>query len=244
MTFVTRNSDNDTIAVQNFQEYLRIKTVYPNPDYESCNAFLERLAKDVGLDFQSIECVKGKPIAIMTMPGRRPDLSSLMLNSHTDVVQVFEDKWTQDPFGGARVKQENGDYKIYGRGSQDMKIVGITYVEAIRRLKQLGWQPLRTIHITFVPDEEIGGDDGMQALLLTDTFKKMNVGLCLDEGMANPENAYKLYYGERIGWWCRITAHGNTGHGSQFIKNVAINKLVSYRRLSIILAYIVFYRCQ
>lgn len=34
---------------------------------------------------------------------------------------------------------------------QDMKCVGMQYLEAIRRMKAAGKQLLRTIHITFVP---------------------------------------------------------------------------------------------
>ena len=47
--------------------------------------------------------------------------------------------------------------------------------------------PTRTVHLTFVPDEEIGGHDGMAAFLETDLFRtKLNVGIALDEGIANP----------------------------------------------------------
>jgi len=34
---------------------------------------------------------------------------------------------------------------------QDMKCVGMQYLEAIRRMKAAGKQLLRTIHVTFVP---------------------------------------------------------------------------------------------
>jgi aminoacylase len=47
------------------------------------------------------------------------------LNSHTDVVPVFEESWNWDPFGAEKVKDEDGKYRIYARGSQDMKIVGL-----------------------------------------------------------------------------------------------------------------------
>lgn len=46
--------------------------------------------------------------------------------------------------------------------------------------------PLRSIHLSLVPDEEIGGIDGMAKFLETDIFKSMHVGLALDEGIANP----------------------------------------------------------
>lgn len=43
---------------------------------------------------------------------------------------------------------------IYARGTQDMKCVGIQYLEAVRRLKQSGITLKRTLHISFVPGKE------------------------------------------------------------------------------------------
>ena len=56
----------------------------------------------------------------MTFEGADPSLPALLLNSHTDVVPVFPEKWTQDPMGANKV-----DGFIYARGAQDMKCVGI-----------------------------------------------------------------------------------------------------------------------
>jgi hypothetical protein len=53
-------------------------------------------------------------------------------------------------------------------------------------LVKRGFAPRRTIHFSCVPDEEIGGIDGMAKFLDTDVFKALNVGLALDEGIANP----------------------------------------------------------
>ena len=46
-------------------------------------------AEDLGLPYFTHECVPGKPIMIMTWEGEDPSLSSVILNSHTDVVPVF-----------------------------------------------------------------------------------------------------------------------------------------------------------
>lgn len=81
-----------------------------------------------------------------------------------------------------------------------MKSVGIQYIEALRRLKKEGYQPKRTIHVLCVPDEEIGGAMGMNLFIHTDTFKKMNVGVVLDEGLASPSEEYTLFYAERATW--------------------------------------------
>ena len=46
---------------------------------------------------------------------------------------------------------------------------------------------LRTLHLTFVPDEEIGGSDGMCEFLKSEVFKRIApVAMALDEGLANP----------------------------------------------------------
>ena len=65
-----------------------------------------------------------------------------------------------------------------------------------RRLKSQGRRMKRTIHLTFVPDEEVGGIDGMALFVKTNVFKSLNVGFSLDEGLAGPEDEIPLYYGE------------------------------------------------
>jgi len=95
----------------------------------------------------------------------------------------------------------------------------------------------------------------MELFVLFETFKALNVGIAIDEGLAPPDDIVPLFYGERNIFWvnfhCFATClkikplqdyfyekpfAGNPGHGSQFIKNTAaekvqfmINKLLSYR---------------
>ena len=136
--------EDEDPAVTLFREYLRIKSVQPDPDYDSCLIFLRRQAERLGLVHHTTEMVKGKPIFIMTWPGTEPNLPALLLNSHTDVVPVFPESWKYDPFEA--VKEENGD--IYARGTQDMKCVGIQHIEAIYKLKVLQKKSFkRTIHL-------------------------------------------------------------------------------------------------
>ncbi|KAJ2325328.1 adenylate cyclase [Coemansia sp. RSA 2702] len=214
------------MSVERFIEYLRIKTVQPDPDYAGCRAFLERQAGELGLEFWAKEYVAGKPVVVLTWAGTEPALPSIMLNSHTDVVPVFEEFWTHPPFAGARVATDDGtDFRIIARGAQDMKIVGHAYLEAVRVLQARGARLRRTVHLVYVPDEEIGGRDGMGEFVQSADFARLNAGFALDEGMANPGDHVRVFYGERAPCWVTFTAHGSTGHGSQFIEDTAAEKL-------------------
>ena len=64
-----------------------------------------------------------------------------------------------------------------------MKCVGMQYLEAIRKLKASGFHPLRSVYLSFVPDEEIGGHDGVEKFVDSDVFTNMNLGIILDEGV-------------------------------------------------------------
>lgn len=217
----TKRSESEDKAVTLFREYLRIKTVHPKPDYDGAIAFLQRMSAEIDLPFRIVEVSSDRKVVIMTLEGEDPSLSSIMLNSHTDVVPVYPEEWKVDPFSAEKL--DNGD--IYARGTQDMKSVGIQYLEAVRRLKQAGQKLKRNVHLVFVPDEEIGGLLGMKLFVKHEEFKKLNVGLSLDEGLANPTDAFTVFYGERSPWWVLVRCPGNPGHGSRFIENTAAEKL-------------------
>ena len=116
---------------------------------DDCVQFLQKQAKTLDLSIKVHNVVPKKPIVVLTWIGTEPNLPSIFLNSHMDVVPVYEDKWTHKPFS-AHIDEHNN---IYARGTQDMKSVGIQYLEAIRRLKQRGVALKRTIHVSFVPGD-------------------------------------------------------------------------------------------
>lgn len=211
----------DATAVENFREYLRIPSVQPNINYDDCVAFLQKQAKSLDLPVKVYHVHPNKPIVVLTWVGLKPSEPAILLNSHMDVVPVFEDKWTYPPFDAHMDEQGN----IYARGSQDMKCVGIQYLEAIRRIKLAGQRFKRTIHISFVPDEEIGGVLGMKDFVHTKEFQALNVGFALDEGVASPEEQFYLFYGERSIWHVAVECAGTPGHGSILLDNTAGEKI-------------------
>ncbi|XP_054243187.1 aminoacylase-1 [Indicator indicator] len=208
-------------SVTLFREYLKIDTVHPKPDYDAAVRFLEHVGTDLGLACQKVEVCQGHVVLILTLQGTNPRLRSILLNSHTDVVPVFEEHWTYPPFEA--VKDSEGN--IYARGAQDMKCVSIQYLEAIRRLKAEGKCFPRTIHLTFVPDEEVGGHKGMEMFVQRPEFRALNVGFALDEGLASPSDTFSVFYGEKSPWWIKVKCVGSPGHGSRFISNTAAEKM-------------------
>lgn len=211
----------EEVVIHRFREYLQVDTAHPRPDYYPVTEFLTDQGKEIGLDTEFMEFTPQKPVVLFTWKGTDPSLPSVLFNSHSDVVPADEAKWAHSPFD-AHVDEEGN---VFARGSQDMKCVGMQYLEAIRNLKEAGFKPQRTIHVSFVPDEEIGGDDGAEKFYKSAEFKKLNVAVVMDEGLPSPENEYRVFYGERTVWWFVIKATGSPGHGSRMFDGMALHNL-------------------
>ncbi|KAK8562704.1 hypothetical protein V6N13_018728 [Hibiscus sabdariffa] len=213
--------DDQSQIISRFQQYLQINTSQPSPDYQKSTQFLLSQSHSLSLESQVLEFVEGKPIVLLKWPGSDPSLPSILLNSHTDVVPSEHSKWVHPPFG-SHIDEEGN---IFARGSQDMKCVGMQYLEAVRKLKASGFRPKRSLYMSFVPDEEIGGFHGARKFASSDVFKNMNVGIVLDEGLASPNENYRLFYGERAPWMIVIKSTGAPGHGAKLYDNSAMENL-------------------
>ncbi|KAK5650204.1 hypothetical protein RI129_001233 [Pyrocoelia pectoralis] len=123
------------------------------------------------------------------------------------------------------MEESEVDGNIYARGSQDTKCLGIQYLEAIRRLVLDEVKLKRTIHVSFVPDEEIGGKEGMNLFVLTPEFRHLNIGFALDEGAPSPINEICVYASEKYGWKFAIHCPGTPGHGCLMLENTAGEKV-------------------
>eukprot|EP01084_Bolivina_argentea_P306793 530201_1 len=230
---VSSSITSDESAVALFQEFLRFRTISgegPKGSYKEAANWLKHTlinqlqrGKDASFDCEIIEPIPNKPIVIGSIFGSEPSLPCIVLNGHYDVVPVAEEHWDVNPFEAVKTNEGH----IFGRGAQDMKCVLIQYIISLSRGLEKGWTPRRTIHLTFVPDEEIGGREGMKLLLVSPQWERMQpVGLVLDEGLANTGEAFTVFKGERKILWLRVEATGPTGHASRFIENAAMPKLI------------------
>lgn len=115
---------------------------------------------------------------------------------------------------------------MYIRAGSLRKCVCIEYIAAIKKLKSQNFQPHRTVLLSYVPDEEIGGAEGMNVMLESEWFRSLKIGLALDEGLASEGDDFSVFYGERLPWWIHVTANGNTGHASRFIEGTAVEQVL------------------
>lgn len=218
---------SSTDALSRLHAYLRIRTDHGRPggpDYAGASTFLNATISSLlpTATVRELTFKPGKPITLATIAGSDPSLSSILLNSHTDVVPAEAEKWAEgDPFSPT----SRPDGRLYARGAQDMKSIGMQYIEALSLLIRTGWAPKRTVHVSFVPDEEIGGFDGMGELVASDVWPSLNVGLAVDEGAPNPGARFNVYVGERQTWWVVVTVTGAPGHGATFPKMTAAQRL-------------------
>lgn len=159
--------------------------------------FLKRQADSLNLSFKVHRLFNEKsPIVVISWIGQNPDLPAIMLNSHMDVVPAYPEYWTHPPFA-AEIDDQG---RVFARGAQDMKSMGVQYLAAIRQLKRAGQTLKRTLHLIYVPDEETDSKYGLKPFIHHDVFKSLNIGFALDEGSTSENDVYRIFYGERTNW--------------------------------------------
>lgn len=84
---------------------------------------------------------------VISWLGTNSNLQSIVLNSHMDTVSCNAENWTHSPYAA----DIDSDGRIYARGTQDTKSIGVQYLAAIHSLKLAGVTNQRTIHVTFAP---------------------------------------------------------------------------------------------
>ena len=221
MTTLTKENKE---LVSFLQQYIRTDTTQPNPDYQKVCDLFKTYAQRDGFDCSIIILPSGKPVIIITHSGTNIALPSLLLNHHMDVVPALNtEQWIAPPFEGAVLND-----MIIGRGSQDIKGLGAVHYFALKAIKDAGIKLEQTVHLTVVPDEEIGGFTGTQQFMGTDFFKKMNVKYVLDEGIpSGNEKKLLIKVSERKPLQIKITTTGSLAHGSKLNCFNAIHELIS-----------------
>jgi len=201
-----------TEATSLLREYIRIDTSNPPGNESLAVDFLEGTLQAEGISCETAESAPGRSnlIAHLGPPTRR-----LCLLNHTDVVPVERIYWDVDPFGG-----ELRDGAIWGRGTLDMKGMGIIELMTFLLLKRQGIALQRGVTFLAAADEEAGSAYGVGWLAehrpeWLDAETVINEGAygLTGKGMKDAM-VFQIAPTEKVPLWVKLTARGRPGHGS------------------------------
>ena len=206
----------DAEAQKTLQAYIRINTSNPPGDVSRAADFLSGLLKREGIDVARYESAPGRSIVLARLKGDGSAGKAIVLESHMDVVPTDRSRWSKDPFGA-----EIADGKMWGRGTIDMKGIGVSYLYAFLMLHRQHVALTRDVVLMFVPDEEVGGELGA-AWMRKNHYAELDPEYVMDEGGFGSRDMFtagKLVFGisvaEKKIMWLRLRAEGVAGHGSQ-----------------------------
>ena len=210
-------------ALEFLQQYVRIATVNPPADTRVAAALFKAELERNGLEPKLYASgPNGQTNLVVRVPGRDRSKKPLLLLNHFDVVPVDTKAWSIDPFG-AIIK----DGKIWGRGTLDMKGIGVQQLTALIQLHKAGIVPARDIVMLTTADEETTGTFGIQ-WMIENHWDDIACDYVLDEGglgtrdlLAPDKLVFGVSVGEKQTTWLRLRARGTAGHGSQPIPDNA-----------------------
>lgn len=134
-----------------------------------------------GVDCELVEAAPGRTSLIATLPAAVADPPPpVTLLSHIDVVPAIRDEWDVDPFA-ATVR----DGYLYGRGSLDIKGLGVAQLTAMVLLARQRVPLRRPVVAIAAADEETGGDYGAH-WLVTQRPELLKTAVVLGEGGYSP----------------------------------------------------------
>lgn len=217
-------SDVDVEAVAKLQALIRIDTTNPPGNEAAAANLIAGWLREEGIEPQLYESAPGRVNLVARLKGTGTKKPLLLLN-HVDVVLAEPERWKHGPFAG-----EIADGALWGRGTLDMKGLGIMELMAFLRLKRSGVALDRDVIFCAVADEEAGGADGAEWMLAHHP-EAVACGELLNEGgagmvMSSGATVMGIQTAERGNVWVRVMAKGKPGHGSQDRPDGATRRLI------------------
>ncbi len=208
------------------QEYLRIDTSNPPGRERLACDFLGKILEREGIPFELFDAGDDRVSLRAELPGDG-SLPPLLLLNHTDVVPVEREYWDEEPFAGII---RNGE--IWGRGTLDMKGLGVAELLAFLLLKRAGTPLARDLVFLAVADEEAGGLRGIE-WLEEHHPEALEAEYVINEGGGGStelfgvkRSVFTVATGEKGPLWLRLVAEGRAGHGSVPHSDNALDRLV------------------
>ncbi len=213
-------------AVKLLADYIKIDTTNP-PGNEKLGAiFLQNVMKANGIEAQVFDSARDRAIVVGRLKGNGKKKAVILL-SHIDVVPAEAKDWKYPPFAA-----EIHDGELWGRGTLDMKGMGIMELAAMLAIKRSGKLLDRDIIFIATPDEEVGGTYGAEWFaknkkeLVSDAEYLLNEGYSIDSEKGGKAKYWGVDYAEKSVLWLSLTANGSAGHASMPLSDSANNRLI------------------
>ncbi len=214
-------------AVRKLSAYVAVKTTNPPGNEILAAEWYAKIFRAEGVPFEIGESAPGRASIVARLKGAGSEPGLILLN-HMDVVPVSRAYWTVDPFAGL-VK----DGYLWGRGSIDMKSIGILQLLTFLELHRLRVPLRRDVIFLGTADEEAGGNFGAGWVVKNRPRWIAGAGYMMTEGAGSlaDDSGKPIYFGvgptEKTPAWLRLVAIGRSGHGSVPIPDSAPNRLVT-----------------
>ena len=156
-----------------------------------------------------------RPNRVLRIKGEDPDLPSIWVFSHMDVVPPGDlEKWTGDPW----ILRMDGD-RMIARGIEDNGQGLVASLFAARAVIESGLRPKRDVNVVLVADEEVGSDYGISFLLKEhpDLISREDLIIVPDAGEPDGD---AIEVAEKSIMWVRIHTKGKQVHASTPAKGV------------------------
>jgi len=209
-----------------FQELIETDTTHSTGSTTAAAEAMQARLLTAGFAASDMEIVgpssKRMNLVVRYKAAGTADAKPVLVIGHLDVVEAKREDWTMDPF---KFTEKEGFF--YGRGTQDMKDSGASFVTSFCLLKAAGWAPKRDIILALTADEESGGENGVDWLLthrkdLVDAVFAINPdagGLLLEKGKPVEMD---LEATEKVYADFQVSASEPGGHSSRPVKGNAI----------------------
>lgn len=227
---------DDTVAARRLSEAIRFQTVSTqNPaDFaaDEFTGFISWLARTYPEVHENLDLeVLSEYTLLFKWSGSDPQLQPILLAGHYDVVPVSpgsEDRWIHPAFDGVIDAGQ-----IWGRGAQDDKSAVIALMEAVTSLIQSGFEPARTVYLSFGHDEEVGGHSGASSVARFLENEGVQLAWSLDEGSFLLDGMFPgveplvaaINVAEKGSVTLEVVARSDGGHASMPPAETAVGRL-------------------
>ena len=200
-------------SIGHLVDLIQIKSINPPGNETKVTDYLSNILESEGISYEIFALEESRASIVARIKGNG-NKKPILIMGHTDVVDVQEDKWFEDPFSGLR---QNGF--IYGRGSLDDKDNVTAGLMVLKLLKRFNIQLERDVIFLAESGEEGTPEVGIN-FLIEKHFDAIDAEYCLAEGGQNIiENGKVVTVGiataEKMPRRVTLVARGTPGHGSR-----------------------------